>query len=255
VDLPRYPRPAGQHSEVYQAPNHDTLPFTGAKEGNHPLLQTSTSNNNLTQVTDPAFSSGYRFFMDPSQTLPDNRAREVVMDENPWSYQIMAKEMVREGKIEANPDPATPEVSDQRNYLFIEIDKDTTYATTPASGNWVGTAVAVKLKGDNTWYTSNHDIPDWSIQRDIPAATTVELPPGTTVTDVKNHKGLRRTRGHEPERHHAGPERLHHTLYGHKQGLLPRQQLPAGLLVHRLVRRCRTHAAEPGGDRLAVSMT
>jgi hypothetical protein len=172
-------------SEVYQAPNHATLPFTGAKEGNHPLLQTSTSNNNLTQVEDPALSSGYRFFMNPSQTLPDNRAREVVMDENPWSYQIMAREMVREGKIEAIPDPTTPEVSDQRNYLYIEIDKDTTYATPPASGNWVGTAVAVKLKGDNRWYTSNHDVPDWSIQRDIPAATTVELPPGTTANDVK----------------------------------------------------------------------
>jgi hypothetical protein len=172
-------------SEFYQAPNHETLPFTGAKEGNHPLLQTSTSNNNLTQVTDPALSSGYRFFMDPSQTLPDNRAREVVMDENPWSYQIMAKELVREGKIEANPKPSTPEVSDQRNYLYIEIDKDTTYATPPAQGNWVGTAVAVKLKGDHRWYTSNHDVPDWSIQRDIPAATTVELPPGTTANDIE----------------------------------------------------------------------
>ncbi|HJQ29921.1 MAG TPA: hypothetical protein VJ827_11315 [Rubrobacter sp.] len=172
-------------SEFYQAPNHETLPFTGAKEGNHPLLQTSTSNNNLTQVTDPALSSDYRFFMDPTQTLPDNRAREVVMDENPWSYQIMAKEMVREGKIEANPKPSTPEVSDQRNYLYIEIDKDTTYPTPPASGNWVGTAVAVKLTGDHRWYTSNHDIPDWSIERDIPAATTVELPPGTTASDIE----------------------------------------------------------------------
>lgn len=172
-------------SEFYQAPNHETLPFTGAKEGNHPLLQTATSNNNLTQVTDPALSSGYRFIMDPTQTLPDNRAREVVMDENRWSYQIMAKEMVREGKIEANPKPSTPEVSDQRNYLYIEIDKDTTYATPPTSGNWVGTAVAVKLTGDHRWYTSNHDIPDWSIQRDIPAATTVELPPGTTTNDIE----------------------------------------------------------------------
>ena len=175
-------------SEFYQAPNHATLPFTGVKEGNHPLLQTATSNNNLTQVTDTALSSGYRFFMDPSQTLPDNRAREVVMDENPWSYQIMAKELVREGKIEANPKPSTPEVSDQRNYLYIEIDKDTTYATPPASGNWVGTAVAVKLQGDHRWYTSNHDIPDWSIQRDIPAATTVELPPGTTTNDIESIK-------------------------------------------------------------------
>ena len=88
-------------------------------------------------------------------------------------------------QIEANPKPSTPEVSDQRNYLYIEIDKDTTYATPPAPGNWVGTAIAVKLKGDHRWYTSNHDIPDWSIQRDIPAATTVELPPGTTAADIE----------------------------------------------------------------------
>jgi hypothetical protein len=173
-------------SEFYQGPNHATEPFTGVKEGNHPLLQTTTSNNNIAQVeVTPAPSSSLRFFMDPSQTLPENRAREVVMDENSWTYQIMAKELVREGKIEANPKPSTPEVSDQRNYLYIEIDKDTTYATPPAPGNWVGTAVAVKLKGDHRWYTSNHDIPDWSIQRDIPAATTVELPPGTTAADIE----------------------------------------------------------------------
>ena len=172
-------------SEVYHGPNHATLPFTGAKESDHPLLQTSTINNNLTQVTDPALSSGYRFFMDPSETLPEGRAREAVMDENPWSYQIMAKELVREDKIEAKPKLSTPEVSDQRNYLYIEIDKDTTYVTPPAPGTWVGTAVAVKLEGDRRWYTSNHDIPDWSIQRDIPAATTVELPPGTTTSDIE----------------------------------------------------------------------
>jgi hypothetical protein len=39
------------------------------------------------------------------------------MDTNPWTYQIMAKEMIRERKIEP-PSPTTaltPEVSDQRN--------------------------------------------------------------------------------------------------------------------------------------------
>ena len=112
------------------------------------------------------------------------------MDENPWSYQIMAKELIREGKIESTADPSTPEVSDQRNYLYVEIDKDTTYPTPPAPGTWVGTAIAVKLKGDDTWYTSNHNVPDWSIQRDIPAATTVELPPGTTRDNIEAIKAV-----------------------------------------------------------------
>jgi hypothetical protein len=49
----------------------------------------------------------------------------------------------------------------------------------------VGTALEVKLAGDPTWYASHHQVPDWSIQRDAPAATTVELPPGTTPGDVE----------------------------------------------------------------------
>jgi hypothetical protein len=177
-------------SEYYQAPNHQTLPFTGARLGEHPMLQTGTSNNNMNQVDDPAQTSGYRFIPDASEALPANRAREVVMDANPWSYQVMAKEMVREGKVEPVADPATPAMSDQRNYLWAELDKDTNYPVPPAPGSWVGAALAVKLAGDDHWYTSNHDVPDWSIQRDIPAATTVELPPGKTQADVEAVKAF-----------------------------------------------------------------
>ncbi|HTE61003.1 MAG TPA: hypothetical protein VK631_11675, partial [Solirubrobacteraceae bacterium] len=56
--------PAGRIvSEHYQAPNHETKQFTGAKEGRHPLLVDVTANNNLEQVTDPDASTGYRFFL------------------------------------------------------------------------------------------------------------------------------------------------------------------------------------------------
>src|SRR6266498_4572781 len=98
--------------------------------------------------------------------LPPARAREAAMDANPWTYPVMAKEMVREGKVEAVPSPATPEMSDQRDYLFAEVKKATGYPQAPAAGTWVGTALQVKLAGDPTWYTSNHDTPDWPIQRD-----------------------------------------------------------------------------------------
>jgi hypothetical protein len=173
-------------SDAYQAANHATLPFDGAREGDHPLLQTATANNNLAAVADPALSSGYRFFLDTAETLPAGRAREVQMDLHPWSYQVMAKEMAREGKVEPVGSPATPEMSDQRNYLFAEFKKTTSYpAGPPAPGTWVGTALQVKLKGSDEWYLSNHAVPDWSIQRDDPAATTVELPPGSTPADVE----------------------------------------------------------------------
>jgi hypothetical protein len=177
-------------SQVYQAPDHGTNPFTGARLGRHPMLQTGTGNNNMIQVDDPKGASGYRFIPDTRQTLPAKRAREAVMDANPWTYQVMAKEMIREGKVEPLPSPATPAMSDQRDYLFAEVDKDTAYATPPAADSWVGTALQVKLAGDDTWYASNHGVPDSSIQRDDPAATTVELPPGTTADRVEAIKAV-----------------------------------------------------------------
>jgi hypothetical protein len=175
-------------SAVYHGPNHETLPFTGARVGDHPVLQTATSNNNLLQVTDERLVDNLRFFLDTRRTLPAGRAREAAMDAEPWTYQVMAREIVREGRVEPRPDPATPEVSDQRNYLFAEVDKDTRYGTPPASGSWVGTALEARVGG--RWYSSHHGEPTWSIQRDDPAATTVELPPGTTADDVEAIKAV-----------------------------------------------------------------
>jgi hypothetical protein len=177
-------------TELYQAPDHAELPFTGARLGHHPLLQTGTSNNNMVAVTDPRRASRYRFIPDVRRTLPAGRAREAVMDANPWTYRVMAEEMIREGKVEASPSPATPEMSDQRDYLFAELDKDTTYPVPAPPGAWAGTALQIKLAGDPTWYASNHGVADWSIQRDIPAATTVELPPGKAAEDVEAVKAV-----------------------------------------------------------------
>jgi hypothetical protein len=167
-------------SDTYQAPNHQTLHFTGVYEGDHAQLETCTSNNNMCDVTDGSM----RFFLSTLQTLPAGQAREYIMDTNPWAYEIMAKEMLREGKIEAaSPTtPSTPEVSDQRNYLYAVVKKTTVPAN--SGSNWVGVALGVRLASGDTVYVSNHVDPTWSIQRDLPAATTVELPAGTTADDI-----------------------------------------------------------------------
>jgi hypothetical protein len=167
-------------SDTYQAANHQTLHFAGAYEGDHALLETCTSNNNMCDVVDDPM----RFFLSTLQTRPADQPREYLMDTNTWTYQIMAEEMIREGKIEA-PGPgtvATPEVSDQRNYLYAMVKKSTQGGNSGAS--WVGVALGVRLAGGDTVYLSNHVDPTWSIQRDDPAATTVELPPGTTLDDI-----------------------------------------------------------------------
>jgi hypothetical protein len=125
-----------------------------------------------------------RFFLSALPTRPADQAREYLMDTNPWTYQMMAKEMARERKIEA-PSPGTaltPEVSDQRNYLYAVVKKTTQPANSGAS--WVGVSLGVRLRNGDTVYLSHHVDPTWSIGRDDPAATTVELPAGTTIDDI-----------------------------------------------------------------------
>ena len=174
-------------SEKYQSPGHGTVDFDGLKEKDHPLMYISTNNNNFSAVEQGAPTTGYRFFLNPSQELPANRTREYIMDRNPWTYQVMAKEMIREGKIESVADSDSPEVSDQRNYLYVEFNKTTSPANGPVG---VGTAIGVKLKGDPKLYVSNHNVPDWSITRDNPAATTVELPAGTSAEDIESIQAM-----------------------------------------------------------------
>ncbi|HEX5086806.1 MAG TPA: hypothetical protein VFV89_03295 [Nocardioides sp.] len=164
-------------SGVYQASGHQTLRFKGRYDGTHPLLETCTSNNNMCDTVDDPM----RFALSTRDVRPVEQPREYLMDTHPWTYQVMAQEMLREHKIETPSDPATPAVGDQRSYLYVAFDHDTTPAAAQAG---VGLAVDVRLAGDPTTYSSDHQVPEWSVNRDVPAATTVELPVGTTPADV-----------------------------------------------------------------------
>ncbi|MFB4303443.1 hypothetical protein [Actinomadura sp. NTSP31] len=177
---------------VYQAPEHATLQFTGKYEADHPLLQTCTVNNNMCDAVTP--DAPLRFTPDVTATRPDDRTREYVMDQQPWTYRVMAQEMLREGKIESPSDPATTAVGDQRTYLFVEFAKTTGAAT--GTGSVPGVALGVRLKSDpSRLYRSDHDQPTWSIDRDGPVATTVELPEGTAASDIASVEAIRRPIG------------------------------------------------------------
>lgn len=168
-------------TETFQAPSHVTSTFNGAHEADHPVLQTCTDNNN---VCDQLSDAKMRFFLSTLPSMnPVTQAREQIMEMNPWTYAVMGKEMIREHHTEAKPDPATAELSDARDYLYIVIGKTTNSANdvTP----WVGTSIGVKLRGDPTLYRSDHNVPNWSLQRDGEDATDVELPAGTTTSDIK----------------------------------------------------------------------
>lgn len=177
---------------VYQAPAHQTLEFTGRYEDDHPVLQTCTQNNNMCDVI--AEDAPLRFLPDVTATRPEGRAREVMMDRRPWTYRVMAQEMVREGKIEKPSDPATREVGDQRTYLFAEFAKTT---GSPAGiGSAPGVALGVRLRSDpSRLFRSDHDQPTWSIERDGAVATTVELPEGTNASGIASIEAIRRPTG------------------------------------------------------------
>jgi hypothetical protein len=174
---------------VFQSPNHGTTAFAGVYEGDRPLLQTCTLNNNVCdKVDDPM-----RFSLSTEESLDaTTQAREQVMDANPWTYRVMAEEARREGKVVAAPDPAqTLFIADPDDYLYLVVRKQTLGA--PNGGLfWVGLAIGVLLKGDPTLYRSDKGLhPDWSLQRDDPAATTVELPPGTRPADIADIVAIR----------------------------------------------------------------
>ena len=48
------------------------------------------------------------------------------MDENPWSYRIMAEELINEDRYEQPADPESVIISDVRNYLYIEYSGSST---------------------------------------------------------------------------------------------------------------------------------
>jgi hypothetical protein len=173
-------------SEVFQSPAHGTTVFHGRYDGSHPLLQTCTSNNNVcdkpTLAAQHQAQDPMRFSLSTRQIRPSGQPREHLMDRHPWTYQVMAREMVRERKIEPSSDPDTFLLGDQRTYLYLAVDHDTVPA---GAAGVVGLAVDVRLKADPTHaYLSDHDISTWTVNRDDPAATTVELPAGTKPVDI-----------------------------------------------------------------------
>src|SRR4051794_18582262 len=167
-------------SDAYQGPDHAILPFTGAREDRHPLLRTATPNNTVVPVAPADAGSRHRFALDVSQSLPAGRAREAIMDANPWTYQVMAKEMAREGKLESPASADTPALSDARNCSPRSRRRP---PTRPCPRRGAGSA---------------------SRSRSSCAAATAGLPPTTTCPTGRSSA---RTRRHPRSSYHRGRHR------------------------------------------------
>ena len=108
-------------NEIFQGASHVTTNFEGTKIGMHPILKNATLNCNFTDVG----ISDYKFFLSPVFTANDDYTREILMDENPWTYRIMAEELINENRYEETADPESVIISDVRNYLYIEYGGST----------------------------------------------------------------------------------------------------------------------------------
>ncbi|CUU58678.1 hypothetical protein Ga0074812_12154 [Parafrankia irregularis] len=174
-------------SATVQGPDHVDTPFTGKVEGTHPVLQTCTLNNNICNQTDGQM----RFSLAVGDPLdPVNQAREHVMDENPWTYWVMAQEVNREGKVTEAPEASsTEQIADPRTYLYLVLRKTTSKPNTDNA--WIGVSVGVRLSGNPTTFRSNQVYPAWSLERDSPAQTAIALPPGTVAEDIASIQATR----------------------------------------------------------------
>ena len=160
--------------EYFQGLGHVTTLFQGKRIDDHPILKTVTRNNMVSHNE----VSNYKFFLSPERSKRDRHSREILMDEDPWTYEIMALEMIAEDKYESPADPFSSDVSDARNYLYLEFN-------TQMVGYDLRLTFATKLKNDPLWYYSDHGL---SSVRVVNAGgwrrSTIELGPGTTLNDL-----------------------------------------------------------------------
>ncbi len=103
-------------SEIYQGANHVTKNFQGKRFSSHPIIFDATVNNNFADTGCSALR------VSPLLVAANltNGSRETVMDKFSWTYQIMAQEAIREGRV--NPaNLSVNTIADLRDYWYLEI--------------------------------------------------------------------------------------------------------------------------------------
>ncbi|WP_232303691.1 hypothetical protein [Pseudofrankia sp. DC12] len=180
-------------SAMVRGQDGSTVPYTGGYEGTHPVIQTCGLTNDVCGKTDGQM----RYTLSALDNIdPENEAPERIMDDNPWTYWMMSQELIREGKTAEDPldDPSanpTRSAGDPRSYLYLVLRKSTQGATPNTDNAWVGVTIGIKLAGDPTIYRSDLGVAKWSLRRDEPAATAIELPPGTVADDIEQIRAVR----------------------------------------------------------------
>ena len=195
--------------ETFQGKDHEIVPFRGKREGRHPLLYVVTDNN---MVKDEG-ATEQRHAPAPISMDLSGSSREIVMDENPWTYAITAAEARREGRVEDAPVPGSKKIFDPSRYAVIEAcsaSQDSATAT-------FAFAIGVHRKNDVTFFDSRGGVDEYRISRspsEFPNGCfrgAVALPAGTKASDlasIRFQAEKRKPRKNEPPITGNGPAHL-----------------------------------------------
>ena len=186
----------------YQGKDHVTTPFAGRREGGHPVLYVVTKNN---MVSDRGKATP-RVALVPAPFSLDGVSREAVMDTEPWTYQVSAVEVKREGLVVDGARPGSKRIPDPRRFVFIEACGSVSDARL---------AFDVALRGADgalQWFASDAGRPDFRVARSGCFRAGVALPLGAAASDVqalrlRAHTRLPR-RGEKPLPLGAGTARI-----------------------------------------------
>jgi hypothetical protein len=162
-------------AEEFQGPGHEVPPFKGRHEAQHPLQWVSTDNNMVSE----SGPTRVRYALDPVKFDLTGMAREAVMDAQPWLYAVMAKELVREGKIDADAPPGNKQIPDPRRFVYIE-----------ACGAVGNAALAFAVNAGGQWIASDRGLSQYRVTRDGCFRAATPLPRGVTASDVRAIRAL-----------------------------------------------------------------
>jgi hypothetical protein len=163
--------------EDMQGPEHETLKYHGQREGAHALLWVSTENNMVLDRGETQVRYGPAPVAFPLQEV----SREAVMDANPWLYDVMARELRREGKIVADAPPGNGTIPDPRRFVYLE-------GCGSAGDRALAFAIGVATPAapaSLSWFDSDRGMAEYRIVRDGCFRAATPLPPGVKVTDIK----------------------------------------------------------------------
>jgi hypothetical protein len=164
----------GVRRAEYQGKDHVMTPFGGRREGRHPVLYVSTDNN---MVSDRGKGTP-RVELVPVPFSLDGVSREAVMDAHPWTYEVSAAEIRREGLVRDAAVPGSGSIPDPRRFAYLE-----------ACGRVADARLAFDVgvpgaDGELAWRASDAGGADFRVARSGCFRAAVALPAGETAADV-----------------------------------------------------------------------